>query len=229
LFFTSFGCVEVRFRQVFVILLHLLVRKPAGNNSVPKVVDHHQQRRQLCSTTVKVIALSGLENTSLRSVAAHHRCTKGMVQHYFVDKQALLVAALWHIERRFAVRVCALAPVLQGLDLLQARLLARLPIAPAIVEECQVRLAFSARASCSAEIKQVLIAWQVDQQKAGLSCMRAARRLGELRGGINLLNRYRLLEALVSGLGVRAVIDPGFVTVGAQRQILETAIDDLRC
>jgi hypothetical protein len=52
--------------------------------------------------------------------------------------------------------------------------------------------------------------------------------LGELRGDTNLLGRYRLLDALVLGLGVRAIIDPGCVTAGAQRQILGTAIDDLR-
>ncbi|MEH6570625.1 MAG: TetR family transcriptional regulator C-terminal domain-containing protein [Halioglobus sp.] len=196
---------------------------------MPRIVDHDEQRMQLCSTATQVIALSGLENTTLRSVAAHHGCTKGMVQHYFVDKQALLLAALLHIEGRFALRVCALAPVLQGLDLLQARLSELLPTKHSIVEEWQVRLAFSSRASVSAEIKGVLSAWQVDQQKAGLSCMRAARKLGELREDTNLLGRYRSLEALVAGLGVRAIVDPSLVPAVAQRQMLETAIDDLRC
>ena len=64
---------------------------------MPKRVDHARQRRELAATAAAVVADAGLEQTTLRAVAARHGCTKGMVQHYFADKDALLLLSLIHI------------------------------------------------------------------------------------------------------------------------------------
>ena len=59
---------------------------------MPKIVDRDQQRREIAAQAAKWIAKRGLETLSLRSVAASHGCSKGMVQHYFLDKEELLLA-----------------------------------------------------------------------------------------------------------------------------------------
>jgi TetR/AcrR family transcriptional repressor of bet genes len=194
---------------------------------MPKIVDHEEQRRQLSATVAQVVAQLGLENTTLRKVAAHHGCTKGMVQHYFVDKEELLLAALTYVEDCCSRRMCEPA-MLAGLNLLQAQLSAQLPLKPPIIQEWQVRLAFNSRAVISQDMRLVLSQCQTRQSEAGMHCLRAARKSGELRSGLNLRNSYRALTALVFGMGVGAVMDPVQLAPATQRQILKTAIDGLR-
>ncbi len=89
---------------------------------MPKIVDHEKQRQSISATVARVVAERGLENTTLRNVASHHGCTKGMVQHYFADKEELLLAALAYVEDCCAIRMAGPGQHQAGLDLLQARL-----------------------------------------------------------------------------------------------------------
>ena len=196
---------------------------------MPKIVDHEEQRRRLSATVAAVVAELGLENTTLSTVAARHGCTKGMVQHYFADKEELLLAALAYVEDGYASRMSEPSAKCEGLDLLQARLFDQLPLKPDIIEEWQVRLAFNTRAAISGEMRVALSQRHTQQQKVGVDCLRVARKSGELKPDLNLRNSYRSLVALVFGLGVGAVMDPGQWPPSAQRQILKAAINDLRC
>lgn len=196
---------------------------------MPKIVDHEEQRRQLSATVAQVVAELGLENTTLRTVAAHHGCTKGMVQHYFADKEELLLGALAYVEDCCADRMLERGQEDAGLDLLQSRLAAQLPVKPQIVEEWQVRLAFNTRAAISGDMRSALAERHARQQKVGVNCLKAAQKSGELKPDVNLRNSYRALNALVFGIGVGAVMNPAQFPPAAQRQILQTAIDDLRC
>ncbi len=196
---------------------------------MPKIVDHEEQRRKLSVTVAQVVADLGLENTTLRNVAAQHGCTKGMVQHYFADKEQMLLGALAYVEDCCATRMTGPKEQDAGLDLLQARLSAQLPLKPKIVEEWQVRLAFNTRAAISKDMRDALSERHAQQLKVGISCLRAAQKSGELKPDIHLRNSYRSLMALVFGLGVGAVMDSGQLPPATQRKILKTAIDDLRC
>lgn len=195
---------------------------------MPKIVDHEEQRRLLSATVADVIAHSGLEHTTLRTVAANHGCTKGMVQHYFADKDELLLAALVFIEHQCEQRIPAADAGLNGLEWLQAILQAQLPLTRALLREAQVRLAFNSQAPLSTDIRKTLIERQAELEKLGLKAMRQAQRSGELKPGLSLPNSYRSLQALVAGLLVGAIREPARWSAATQRQILKTAIDDLR-
>ena len=71
---------------------------------MPKIVDSDQQRREISAQAAHWIASRGLETLSLRNVAALHGCSKGMVQHYFADKEELLFGALLHVTAAYAAR-----------------------------------------------------------------------------------------------------------------------------
>jgi AcrR family transcriptional regulator len=195
---------------------------------MPKIVDHDEQRRQLCATVASVIAEEGLENTTLRTVAAYHGCTKGMVQHYFTDKEELLLGALAYVEDICEQRMDKPARDDSALGELQARLLARLPLTPDTVDEWQVRIAFTTRAAISPAMRQAFAERQAEEQQASVRCLQRARKAGELRAGINIRNSYRALDALVFGLGVGVVMNPDNLPATTQRQILKAAIADLR-
>jgi AcrR family transcriptional regulator len=199
-----------------------------GYLAMPKIVDHEQQRRELSSTVASTLAQLGLENTTLRAVAANHGCTKGMVQHYFADKEELLLGALSSVEEQCEARLTRTSVKHKGLARLHARLAALLPTSPLVVDEWKVRFSFNARAALSQEMHDCLSHSHARHQRAGMSCLRQAQKAGDLRPGLNLRNSYRCLLALVSGLSLSVVVGGEGLSSSTQRQILKTAIENLR-
>ena len=195
---------------------------------MPKLVDHARQCRELAATAADVVASDGLEHATLRSVAARHGCTKGMVQHYFTDKNSLLLGALDYVEAQTDARMPGADPTLQGLELVHARLACLLPVSVSARREWQVRLAFNNLASLSPAMKTSMARRRDSRQRAVINGLRQARRAGELNNPRSLINTSRALDALVSGIGFGSVVDPGAYPAVAQRRILRVAIDDLR-
>lgn len=195
---------------------------------MPKIVDHDEQRLQLSATVAAVIADAGLEHTTLRTVAAHHGCTKGMVQHYFGDKDELLLAALGYIEAQRVAREPEPKAGATSLAQLHALCLSHLPLTPVLQEEWRVRLAFMGLASQSVTIARFLAECRARERSEMQRLLRQAQRTRALRAGVSPPGAYRSLAALVNGLGACAVADPGEWGAKTQRQLLKAAVDDLR-
>ncbi|TXS95529.1 TetR/AcrR family transcriptional regulator [Parahaliea maris] len=194
---------------------------------MPKIVDHEEQRLLLSATVSQVVAESGLEHTTLRTVAARHGCTKGMVQHYFSDKDELLLAALNYIEDQCDARLPGEDDGPGGLTSLQARLQAQLPLTDALVDEWRVRLAFVTLAGQSDAVAEVLAERQAARQALGLKFLRQAQKQ-ELKKGVSPLSAWRSLQCLVSGLGVSAAAGDGQWSPAVQKALLKSAVNDLR-
>lgn len=199
-----------------------------GCLALPKIVDHEQQRRAVSLTAASTLAKFGLENTTLRTVAANHGCTKGLVQHYFADKEELLVGALSSVAEQRETRLASCSIDSKGLTRLQARLAALLPTNAQVINEWRVSIAFSARVALSLEMRNKLSTFNATQQREGMDCLRQAQKAGELRPGLNLRNSCRCLLALVSGLSLAVIMEEEALSGPIQRQILKTAIENLR-
>lgn len=196
---------------------------------MPKIVDHNEMHRELCATTVRLIATKGLDNTSLRSIAIAHKCTKGMVQHYCESKQNLLEEAWATAEKARVNRIATTGNGLAGLELLQARLMAQLPSTEDITYEWRVRLAFCAAHSMSDEMCAIQVAQRKTRIREGVACLRVAHKFGKIKSDLNLRDVYHSLDSLVTGLAIAAVMEQGGLSDQAQRNILKAAIDNLRC
>ncbi|MFV0276822.1 MAG: TetR/AcrR family transcriptional regulator [Parahaliea sp.] len=193
---------------------------------MPKIVDHDEQRLHLSATVADVVAEFGLENTTLRTVAARHGCTKGMVQHYFADKDELLLAALKFIEDQCDARLPEVGS--DAMASLQALFTAQLPLNDALVDEWRVRLAFVTLARQSGAVAGVLAERQAQRQSAGLRLLRQAQKSKELKKGLSPLNAYRSLYCLAYGLGVGAAAGDSQWSPAVQRGMLKAAVADLR-
>lgn len=196
--------------------------------ALPKIVDHEQQRRAVSSTAASTLAKLGLENTTLRTVAANHGCTKGLVQHYFADKEELLIGALSSVAEQREARLASCSLNTKGLARLQERLAALLPLNSQVIDEWKVNIAFSARVALSQEMRDKLSVFNALQEREGMNCLRQAQKTGELKPGANLRNSCRGLMALVSGLSLAVIMDEEALSGPIQRQILKTAIENLR-
>lgn len=195
---------------------------------MPKVVDRDEQMANLSRCAAELIARLGIEQTTLRNVAEAAGCTKGMVQYYFEDKEALLYNALLFVTERYRQRAKASAGDLRGLALIESRYLAILPLNKELHDEWSVRVAFYNRASTTPAMQKLLSQHYQRDLRAGVKDLEVARELGEIRPDIELADGYRIIMSTVGGMGLTAVMNPTQLSAKEQTRILKMCIDSLR-
>ena len=202
--------------------------KTTAIRRMPKVVDHDEQRERLSKCAAELIAQLGLEKTTLRKVADAYGCTKGMVQYYFADKEALLYNALLFVTERYRARARAAAGRLKGLALIESRYTALLPLNMELHDEWAVRIAFYTRASTTPAMQKLLSQHYDRDLRAGIKDLQQARKLGQVRANLSNIDAYRTIMSAVGGVGLTAVMNPTQLSPQDQLQVLKNVIDSLR-
>jgi AcrR family transcriptional regulator len=191
---------------------------------VPKIVDHAEQRRAIAGQAAEWIARRGIESLSLRNVADAYGCSKGMVQHYFTDKEELLFGALLYVTDKYGSRELGAIAGHVGLARIQRRFAVILPLTPALRDEWIVRLAFYARAALVPKMQVYLSDHVGAAVRTGVAELREAQRSGEVKQNIDLFRAYRAVMATVAGIGVSEVVSPNVLTPAVQKRMLKDAL-----
>ena len=109
---------------------------------MPKIVDHEARREEISEIVAGLIAGGGLEAATIREIARSSGYSKGVVEHYFDDKEALISAALDWVNRRYELRLSGAIDGLAGLPALRKMIEATLPLNERVRDEWRVRLVF---------------------------------------------------------------------------------------
>ena len=195
---------------------------------MPKIVDSEQQRREISAQAARWIASRGLETLSLRNVAGLHGCSKGMVQHYFADKEELLFGALLHVTAAYEEREKVAVAGYTGLERIERRFTVILPLSESLRDEWVVRLAFYARAALAPKMQAYLHEHVSRALRFGTRELRELQLTGEVAKGVNLARSYRVIMATVAGVAVSEVVSPGVLAPAAQKRMLRDAISIVR-
>ncbi|WP_327086342.1 TetR family transcriptional regulator [Nonomuraea sp. NBC_01738] len=75
---------------------------------MPKLVDHDARREEIARAALRLCVREGLASVTIGRVAAEASISKGLVQHYFATKEALLLLAAT-MQRRDIERAVAAA------------------------------------------------------------------------------------------------------------------------
>jgi AcrR family transcriptional regulator len=180
---------------------------------MPRVVDHEQRRREVAAAFGRVVARDGLDAASVRAVAAEAGWSTGVLAHYFVDKDELLVAALRLAIERALERA---RPHLRrgGRAGLAGALLEAMPLDDE--RRAEVRLWFTlvgravTRPELAAELAAHYAAWRAAPEAFGVPRAAAAR-----------------LVAAVDGISVQALLDPAAWPPHRQREAVRALLDDV--
>lgn len=191
---------------------------------MPKIVDVDEQRAGIAAQAAIWIARNGIETLSLRNVAAAHGCSKGMVQHYFTDKEELLFGALLWVTEQYAARERTVIEGLEGLARVEARLVAILPLTPALREEWVVRMAFYVRAALNPRMQEYIARHVGIAVRSAVGDLRQAQLAGAVRTGINLTQFYRGIIATVAGIAISEIVSPSLLSPASQKQMLKNAM-----
>lgn len=166
---------------------------------VPRKVDHRERRELLADALMQLAAARGLQEVSLRHVAAQAGVSTGMVQHYFRTKDEMMTFALGMVMDRIRERSQAeLAPA-PPRELVRGLLLQVLPLDETRRLENHVVLAFLAYAAVKPSIASGLREAAAQMRTFLASQLQAAGPAD----GVDPERAAAGLLALVDGLGLQ--------------------------
>lgn len=172
---------------------------------MPKRVDHDERRGLIADAVRRIAADRGLEAVSLGEVAAEAGISKGLVQHYFQTRDAMLRYATAtlrdRVERRMPTEFAA------GLTGLRAVLIALLPVSDESRTDALVANAFLVRALKDPEIAERFRTGHAQLRGAVVTMITESQADGDLDPGLDPGQEADLLLALVAGLGDAVLLE----------------------
>ena len=190
---------------------------------MPKIVDHKLRRAEIAEATARLIAAGGMEAATIREIARASGYSKGIIEHYFVDKNELIDAALGWANECYYQREAKATKDLRGLAALRARLEATVPASEATRTEWRVRLVSWAAAAIHPPLgeRQAIRGQQAVKHFA--ADITAAVELGEIQPGVEAEPQARSVFHSVSGLSCALLHNPG----AYPRALIQQEIDNI--
>ncbi len=179
----------------------------------------------LTDALLRIVAERGLDQVSVREVAAAANVSIGTVQHYFPTKDEMLSAAYAEVVTRLRIR-------LQGVRLgedtrrnLSAVLAEVLPLDDRRIAECRVHLAFATRAATSPELAAMQRVALTELHTAITAAFVSAWGGRAPRATCALAAHAAI--AISDGLALHAISSAGWLSRRRQTATLELALDAL--
>ncbi len=188
---------------------------------MPKIVDWDARRDEILAATWRVIARDGIRGATIRAIAREANCSRGILGHYFQDKEDILGSALVLSHRRVGARMTAAAAGLSGLAALREVMLEALPLDGIRDLEAQIEISFWGRALGHAELRELQHS-EFERLCGRLrGHLQEAADMGELSEDCDLDLATHQLVALIDGLSAERVMYPDRVGPDRQTQMLD--------
>lgn len=175
---------------------------------MPKIVDHHDRRRELAEAAWRVVLNNGIDGATTREIARESGYSAGVLAHYFENKDDILQAALELSHQTILQRFDEILVGCQGLAALRVFLLDNLPIGRRQAEETNLEISFWSRALVNDELRDMQRAESKRFGEILHSLVEQAQARGELDPDANAREITELLGAMIDGLSVHAVLYP---------------------
>ncbi|MEO3944487.1 TetR family transcriptional regulator C-terminal domain-containing protein [Gorillibacterium sp. CAU 1737] len=196
------------------------------NEDMVKRVDHTQRKIEIAEAAWRVILRDGVQAATVRNIAAEAGLTLGALRHYFSVQEELLAFAMKLVQERVGARVRSLYPLAMPPKEKATRLLLELlPTTAEKMTELEVWFSFTfqklAASSDSSSIEPDGILWLVTRVMDDLE------EAGALRPDLNKELEAERLYAVVDGLALHALMEPGRLSSDTITAILSAHLDHL--
>ncbi|MGW8378355.1 TetR/AcrR family transcriptional regulator [Streptomyces sp. ODS28] len=175
---------------------------------MPKTVDRDEQRRQIGAALLDLAAEHGLDEVSVRTVAARSGRSLGAVQKYFRSKDDMLTFAAELAGERAEERMAAVDPELPLRGALRDLVLATLPVDAARRAEAAAQLAFATRAAHHPALAAVRRRVDQEVRTALADWLSAAGHTGAAHSRTRGLALADAVIALADGFALRLLYAP---------------------
>ena len=196
--------------------------------NTPSRREADELRDFIARISAELIAEQGLEQATMREIAAKAGVSKGRIEHYFANKDELVDMALEWINQRYIERQERRTAGKRGLAALHARLYCAFPITPESRQEWKVRLQFWSRAGVNPVMQKSLSKRWAGVRDAFRQDLEEAIELGEARPGLDCTLTADLMMHLVAGASCDALIDPRHYNRRYLLDLIERTVNELR-
>ena len=179
----------------------------------------------LTDALLRIVAERGLDQVSVREVAAAANVSIGTVQHYFPTKDKMLATSYEEVVARIRSRLQGVrfgADVRENLAAVLAELL---PLDERRTVECRVHLAFAARAATTPDLARTQRAALAELHDAVANALADA--WGDRVPRATCALAAHAAIATGDGLALHAVSSGGWLSRRKQKATLELALDAL--
>ncbi|HEU4974131.1 MAG TPA: TetR/AcrR family transcriptional regulator [Baekduia sp.] len=198
---------------------------------MPKIIDHGERRQELLAAVWRVIARDGLDRATIRSIAKETGWSSGVLAHYFVDKDDILISAIRLAHERIEDRWDEKLKGLSGLEALRELVIDNLPLDDERERETRFLMNYWSRSMRSLDGERPARdeTWRrgpalVDRLATLVGEGQAA---GEIVADDDPADVAERLLALIDGLSLHALLDPQRVTRERQLALATQELDRL--
>jgi AcrR family transcriptional regulator len=197
---------------------------------MPKNVDHDERREELLAAVWRVIGRDGLDRATIRSIAKETGWSSGVLAHYFVDKDDILVSALRLAHERIEARWEEKLTGLSGLAALRDLVLDCLPLDDERERETRFLMNYWSRSMrTAARDGRDPETWRRGPRLVDrlTSLLREAQAAGEIIATEHPDDLAERLLALIDGLSLHSLLDPQRVSRERQVALAQQELDRL--
>ena len=194
---------------------------------MPRIVDHAERRAAIARSAALAIAELGLEQATMREIAARSGVSKGIVEHYFANRDEVIETALEWANARYVAREARRTRGLQGIDALRERLLCVLPLGAESRQDWKIRLCVWSVAAVTPGARKAQRARLDRTRERFVADLEAARALGQVPAGNDPVAGANELMHLVAGLACDALLDPRYYDRPYLLGLIDTTINRL--
>jgi AcrR family transcriptional regulator len=195
---------------------------------LPKIVNHEERREFIARVSADIIADQGLEQATIREIAQRTGFSKGVIEHYFDDKEHIIDMALNWVNERYMIRERKLTEGKVGLAALHARLTGALPLTKESMQEWKIRLRFWSIAAVQNDLHSVQSRRLTLTRQRYEQDLAQAQQLDELHPDIDITHAADMMIHFVSGVSCNAVIAPNYYSKRYMKSVIDTVIEDVR-
>jgi AcrR family transcriptional regulator len=197
-------------------------------STVPRVVDHKARRNEVAAAVLRLVARHGLDSVTMRAVAQEAGWSTGVLNHYFGNKQELLVAGLRLAVRDAGERMQFASENCTGPETLEAVLSEGLPLDEWRLALCRIWISFCAQAVGNEDLAARQRRYYSNWRKTVRGVLEEGQRQGWVGSDLDVSAEADSLIALVDGLGLRAVVGADVSAPDQQLGLLKRWLQGIR-
>jgi AcrR family transcriptional regulator len=194
---------------------------------MPRVVDHAGRRQDLAAALWRVVRDGGIQQVSVRSVAAAAGTSPSALRHYFRTQDELLGFALQAMVARVRDRVLPMLPELHGRDGALRLIEELLPMDRQRRDEVAVYLAFLGRSVADPGLTAIRDDAEAQSRTAVVRAVELLAAGGGLGPGRDAGAEADRLYPLVDGLALHGALWPDRYPPAHLHAVLETHLAEL--
>jgi AcrR family transcriptional regulator len=179
---------------------------------MPKIVNHNERKIKIAKATWNVIVREGLENASVRKIAAEANLSVGSLRHYFPSQSDLFLFSMELVSERVKKRIESKKYDGPPLQAFQEVLCEALPIDEDQKIEMEVWLVFSAKTLVDRKLEALSKNVFIQMQKGIEKVINTLASLQLLHSNLDKHAEVLRLHALIDGLATHHILHPSIIT-----------------